>query len=117
MTLHVAQLALYLKIITTTLCLLDLKMCNSSLSRAFVTTRAAVIWLVAVVYRLKYYFAWAISEAALIFYGFCFNGFDDKGEARWDRYANTHIRQVKIDLAVLILHICMCHAVCRCSWR
>ena len=55
----------------------------------------AVMWLVVVVYRFKYYFAWAVSEAALIFSGFCFNGYDDKGEARWDRYANTRIRKVE----------------------
>ena len=53
------------------------------------------MWLVVVVYRFKYYFAWAVSEAGLIFAGFCFNGFDDKGEARWDRYSNTRIRKVE----------------------
>lgn len=53
------------------------------------------MWLVVVVYRFKYYFAWAVSEAGLIFSGFCFNGFDDKGEARWDRYSNTRIRKVE----------------------
>lgn len=58
--------------------------------------RMAVMWLVAVVYRFKYYFAWAISEAALIFSGFCFNGCNEKGEPRWDRYSNTRIRQVTI---------------------
>lgn len=57
--------------------------------------RMAVMWLTVVVYRFKYYFAWAVSEAALIFSGFCFNGYDDKGEARWDRYANTRIRKVE----------------------
>lgn len=54
------------------------------------------MWLVAVVYRFKYYFAWAISEAALILSGFCFNGYNEKGEPRWDRYSNTRIRQVTI---------------------
>ncbi|EIE25092.1 membrane bound O-acyl transferase family protein [Coccomyxa subellipsoidea C-169] len=57
--------------------------------------RMSVMWLVVVVYRFKYYFAWAVSEAGLIFSGFCFNGFSDKGEARWDRYANTRIRKVE----------------------
>ncbi|BDA41335.1 Lysophospholipid acyltransferase 2 [Coccomyxa sp. Obi] len=57
--------------------------------------KMAVMWLTVVVYRFKYYFAWAVSEAALIFSGFCFNGYDDKGEARWDRYANTRIRKVE----------------------
>ena len=64
--------------------------------------RAVVIWLVSVVYRFRYYFAWAISEAALIFSGFCFNGWAENGKrggdapdrARWDRCVNTRIRQV-----------------------
>jgi lysophospholipid acyltransferase len=74
-----------------------------------------VIWLVAVVYRFKYYFAWAVSESALIFSGFCFNGWEaapphgeqgrQGGQAgqggqggekpKWDRYANTRIRHVE----------------------
>ena len=61
-----------------------------------------MIWLVSVVYRFRYYFAWAMSEAGLICSGFCFNGWveDRSGDpgapekARWDRYVNTRIRQV-----------------------
>ena len=53
------------------------------------------MWIVAVVYRFKYYFAWAVSECALILSGFCFNGWDDKGDARWDRYSNTRISHVE----------------------
>ena len=40
-------------------------------------------------------FAWSVSEAALIFSGFCYNGQDDRGRARWDRFANTRIRRVE----------------------
>ncbi|CAL5220084.1 g2035 [Coccomyxa viridis] len=57
--------------------------------------RAAVMWIVTVIYRFKYYFAWAVSESALIFGGFCFNGWDEKGDARWDRYSNTRISHVE----------------------
>lgn len=53
------------------------------------------MWIVTVIYRFKYYFAWAVSESALIFSGFCFNGWDEKGDARWDRYCNTRISQVE----------------------
>lgn len=70
-------------------------------------SRAAIMWLVAVIYRFKYYFAWAISESALIFSGFCFNGFDEKGEARWDRYANTHIRQVQCPFSGAHMSTCV----------
>ena len=63
-----------------------------------------MIWLVAVVYRFRYYFAWAVSEAALIFSGFCFNGWEPRPgvdgreageEPCWDRYANTRIHHVE----------------------
>ena len=54
------------------------------------------MWIVAVVYRFKYYFAWAVSECALIGSGFCFNGWDDRGEAQWDRYCNTRIAKVEL---------------------
>ena len=61
-----------------------------------------MIWLVSVVYRFRYYFAWAVSESAMIFSGFCFNGWAEGGrsgdapeKARWDRYVNTRIRQVR----------------------
>ncbi len=37
-----------------------------------------------------------MSEAALIFSGFCYNGVDGAGRARWDRYANTRIRRVEL---------------------
>ena len=54
------------------------------------------MWIVAVVYRFKYYFAWAVSECALIGSGFCFNGWDERGEAQWDRYCNTRIAKVEL---------------------
>lgn len=58
--------------------------------------RLLVMYMVGTVARFKYYFAWAISEAGLIFSGFCFNGYSAQGEARWDRYSNTHITKVEI---------------------
>jgi lysophospholipid acyltransferase len=58
--------------------------------------RAGVFWVVGLVARFKYYFAWTVSEAGLIFSGFCFNGFSDSGSARWDRYSNARIRHVEL---------------------
>ena len=43
--------------------------------------RAVVMWLGSVIYRFRYYFAWAVSESALIFSGFCFNGWTDEAAA------------------------------------
>jgi hypothetical protein len=39
--------------------------------------RIAFIYAVSVTYRLRYYFAWAVSESSLIFSGLSFNGYDD----------------------------------------
>ena len=62
--------------------------------------------IVPFVARLKYYFAWAVSEASLIFQGFNFNGFEADGKAKWDRYSNTRILQVEFctSLAQLPVH-------------
>ena len=69
-------------------------------------SRMVVIWLVGMVYRIKFYFAWTVSEAALILSGFCFNGWDKQGRARWDRYSNARILNVELStsLAELPVH-------------
>ena len=41
--------------------------------------RLGVIYVVGLMARCKFYFAWAISEAALIASGFCFHGYDASG--------------------------------------
>ena len=68
--------------------------------------RAVTVWLVGVVYRVKYYFAWTVSEAGLILSGFCFNGWTETGKPRWDRYSNARIRHVEFStsLAELPVH-------------
>lgn len=68
--------------------------------------RMVLILVVPFVARLKYYFAWAVSEACLIFQGFNFNGFEAGGKAKWDRYSNTRILQVEFStsLAQLPVH-------------
>lgn len=64
------------------------------------------MWLVGMVARFKYYFAWTVSEAGIIFSGLCFNGFDEQGTAQWDRYANARISHVEFStsLAELPIH-------------
>jgi lysophospholipid acyltransferase len=55
------------------------------------------IYAVAITYRLRYYFAWAVSESSLIFSGLSFNGYDDStGRATWDRCVNTRMRKVEL---------------------
>lgn len=58
--------------------------------------RIAVIYAIGAIAHFKYYFAWSVSESAMIFSGFCFNGWDSRGRARWDRYFNTSIRGVEL---------------------
>jgi lysophospholipid acyltransferase len=59
--------------------------------------RLGFICAVGLTYRMRYYFAWAVSESSLIFSGLCFNGNDDAtGKARWDRCVNTRIRKVEL---------------------
>ena len=40
--------------------------------------RLGLIFMVGLVARTKFYFAWAISEASLIMSGFCFNGYTEQ---------------------------------------
>eukprot|EP00884_Botryococcus_braunii_P000668 jgi/Botrbrau1/10601/Bobra.0358s0020.1 len=53
-------------------------------------------WCVGATERLKYYFAWTASEAALILSGFCFNGWDSNGRPLWNRYSNMRILAVEL---------------------
>lgn len=95
--------------------------CQQCFQRTVCHCRAAVILLIGIVYRIKYYFAWTVSEAALIFSGFCFNGFDEAGRPRWDRYSNSRIRHVEFStsLAELPVHwnTCTGNFLRRCECR
>ncbi|KAK9836737.1 hypothetical protein WJX74_007100 [Apatococcus lobatus] len=75
-------------------------------ARSTFARKMLLVMIVPFVARLKYYFAWAVSEACLIFQGFNFNGFEGDGKAKWDRYSNTRILQVEFStsLAQLPVH-------------
>lgn len=68
--------------------------------------RMAAIYLIGFIYRFKYYFAWVVSEAALVLSGFSYCGWDEKNVARWDRYSNARIIKVELctSLAELPIH-------------
>lgn len=59
--------------------------------------RVLLLWACLVIYRFKYYFAWALAECGLIFSGLCFNGYDDKGTPQWNRCINARIRKVELN--------------------
>ena len=60
-------------------------------------TRIFLLWATVVVYRMKYYFVWGVSEAALIFSGLGFKRYTAEGKPLWNRYINSHIRGVEIN--------------------
>ncbi|GBB99659.1 hypothetical protein RclHR1_00360008 [Rhizophagus clarus] len=41
--------------------------------------------------RLKYYIVWLLAEGACILSGLGFNGYDERGDAKWDRVSNIDI--------------------------
>ncbi|KAI8346158.1 MBOAT, membrane-bound O-acyltransferase family-domain-containing protein [Blakeslea trispora] len=48
------------------------------------------IQLSAILTRFKYYFVWYLAEGACILSGFGFNGYDEQGNACWDRLKNVN---------------------------
>ncbi|KAI8069350.1 MBOAT, membrane-bound O-acyltransferase family-domain-containing protein [Gongronella butleri] len=58
--------------------------------------RLAFIQVVAFVSRCKYYAVWLLSEGACVLCGFGFNGYDDKGRAKWDRLTNINVARVEL---------------------
>ena len=62
--------------------------------------RVLVIYLVPTIYRYKYYFAWAVAESGLTVSGFNYNGQNERGAFRWDRYVNTRIRHVEFQTSL-----------------
>lgn len=46
--------------------------------------------------RFKYYFAWTFADATCNNAGIGFNGFDEKGNAKWDRFSNIDIFKFEV---------------------
>lgn len=46
--------------------------------------------------RVKYYYAWKLSEAALVLAGLSYNGVGPDGHAKWDRYRNVYVLNVEL---------------------
>jgi len=69
--------------------------CNGvSMGRALLA-RIPLLFIVAITYRLRYYFAWAVSESSLIFSGLSYEGTDPAtGRPGWDRCINARIEKV-----------------------
>ena len=60
-----------------------------------VFARIPLLFIVAITYRLRYYFAWAVSESSLIFSGLSYEGIDPAtGRPGWDRCINARIEKV-----------------------
>ncbi|CAH3149333.1 unnamed protein product [Porites lobata] len=61
-------------------------------------------WISATVAKLRYYFAFKVSEAVNNLAGLGFNGFDENGKAKWDRITNINI--LKFEFATNIKMVC-----------
>ncbi|CAH3196030.1 unnamed protein product [Porites evermanni] len=61
-------------------------------------------WIGALTARLRYYFAFKVSEAVNNMCGLGFNGFDAKGKAKWDGITNVNI--LKVEFATNIKMAC-----------
>jgi lysophospholipid acyltransferase 1/2 len=53
--------------------------------------------------RPKYYFAWKLSEAVNTCAGLGFNGYDEKGHAKWDLIDNADIYNVEMSTSLKVL--------------
>lgn len=61
------------------------------------TGRILFLWALSFAYRMRYYAAWCISEAACIHTGLGYNCTTEEGKIRWDRVRN--VRPIKIETA------------------
>lgn len=59
--------------------------------------RVLFLWALSFSYRMRYYAAWCISEAACIHSGLGYNYTTEEGRIRWDRVRN--VRPLKIETA------------------
>lgn len=72
--------------------------------------------IVTMLVRFKYYFAWTMADAVCNNAGIGFNGFDQAGNSKWNKYSN--IDMVKFEVSTTILICFMSKMIC-CSkiWR
>jgi len=82
---------------------------NRNADPHFITTqpfywRVIYGWISATVAKLRYYFAFKISEAVNNMGGLGFNGYDEKGHAKWDRITNINI--LKFEFATNVKMVC-----------
>lgn len=46
--------------------------------------------------RFKYYYAWIFADAICNNSGFGFNGYDERGNARWDAASNIDVYKFEV---------------------
>uniref|UniRef100_UPI00398F56E2 lysophospholipid acyltransferase 2-like isoform X4 n=1 Tax=Pristiophorus japonicus TaxID=55135 RepID=UPI00398F56E2 len=62
---------------------------------ASLTSRVLYLYISLLAARPKYYFAWNLADAINNAAGFGFNGYDGKGNARWDLISNLNIVNIE----------------------
>lgn len=63
-----------------------------------VTYKFWYLSVVTTLIRFKYYFAWTFADAICNNSGIGFNGYDERGGAKWDRFSNVDI--VKFEASI-----------------
>ncbi|KAF8607705.1 MBOAT-domain-containing protein, partial [Ceratobasidium sp. AG-I] len=58
--------------------------------------RVANVQIIGFFARTKYYGVWSLTEGAAILSGLGFNGYTPMGQARWDKTANIHIKDIEL---------------------
>jgi hypothetical protein len=57
--------------------------------------------------RFKYYHAWLLADAICNASGLGFNGYDDKGRARWDLISNVDVLKFEVSFVYTNTHFCL----------
>ena len=77
-----------------------------------VTQKLVYLYVCTALVRFKYYFAWTLADAVCNNAGIGFNGVDENGATKWDKFSNVDILgfevrvyNIKCDYAVLARHV------------
>ena len=57
--------------------------------------------------RMKYYHAWMLSDAICNASGLGFNGYDPKGQPKWDLISNVDIINFEVKRFVVPTQLCL----------
>lgn len=62
------------------------------------TYKFCYLTIVTTLVRFKYYFAWMFADATCNNAGIGFNGYDERGNAKWDKVSNIDILKFEVSV-------------------